>query len=106
MHVLLLVLAETTMNATPDIHCVLNALGDSTRRAIVERLRQGRACVSELAALLNITPPGVSQHMLILESCGLVFTEKVGRTRFCTLQAAGFDLAIRWLSDVHSRCVQ
>ncbi|PWU18259.1 MAG: transcriptional regulator [Bdellovibrio sp.] len=77
---------------------MFNALGDPTRRVIVERVSQGPISVSELAKPLKMTLAAVVQHIQILEAGGLVHTEKVGRTRTCTLRPAGFDLANKWIT--------
>ena len=60
---------------------VFHALSDTTRRAIVERLVSGPATVSELAGPFAMTLSAIGQHIQLLESCGLVRTAKVGRTR-------------------------
>ena len=61
------------------------ALADPTRRAVVERLGSGSATISELAAPFGISLTGMKKHVQILEDAGLVTTEKVGRTRRCSL---------------------
>ncbi|HYL99288.1 MAG TPA: metalloregulator ArsR/SmtB family transcription factor [Blastocatellia bacterium] len=81
---------------------VFNALGDPTRRAIVERLSQGPVSVSRLAAPLAITLAAVVQHLQILEESGLVHTEKVGRVRTCRIEPAGLSLAEQWIADRRS----
>jgi DNA-binding transcriptional ArsR family regulator len=86
------------MGAAQDINRVFSALGDPTRRAIVERVSQGPISVSDLAKPLKMTLAAVVQHIQVLEAGGLVHTEKVGRVRTCTLQPSGFDLASRWLT--------
>ena len=68
-----------------DIDRVFHALGDPTRRAIVERLSEGPLSVSRLATPLGITLTAVVQHLRVLEESGLVHTEKVGRVRTCRL---------------------
>jgi len=78
---------------------VLNALGDPTRRAIVERLSERPHSVSALAAPLGITLTAVAQHLAVLEECGLVRTEKVGRVRTCAIDPAGFGVLQQWISD-------
>ena len=83
-----------------DIGKVLDALGDPTRRAIVERLRQGPLSVSALAGPLQITLTAVGQHLQVLEDCSLVHTEKMGRIRTCRLEPAGF-LALRQWVQAH-----
>src|SRR5690349_14892657 len=82
-----------------DVGAVFRALGDPTRRQIVERLSQGSTSVSELARPLEITLAAVVQHLQILEECGLVRTEKVGRVRSCSIQGDGLRLAERWIAE-------
>jgi DNA-binding transcriptional ArsR family regulator len=85
--------------AKPKIEAVFHALGDPTRRAIVERLSEGPSSVSHLAAPLGITVTAVSQHLEILEECGLVHTEKIGRVRTCRIERAGFSALEQWIRD-------
>jgi DNA-binding transcriptional ArsR family regulator len=86
-----------------DIGRVFHALGDPTRRAIVEKLSEGPLSVSSLATPLDITLTAVGQHLQILEESGLVLTEKIGRVRTCRLQTAGFSVLEKWISDRRSR---
>lgn len=76
---------------------VFHALGDPTRRAILDRLARGPVSVSQLAAPLGITLTAVGQHLEILEGCGLVTTEKVGRVRTCRMASAGLDALDQWI---------
>jgi DNA-binding transcriptional ArsR family regulator len=76
---------------------VLHALGDPTRRAIVERLSDGPASVSGLAGPLGITLTAVAQHLQILEESGLARTEKLGRVRTCQAATAGFAVLDEWM---------
>lgn len=78
---------------------LFHALGDPTRRAILDRLTQGPLSVSALAAPLGITLTAVAQHLQILEECALVCTEKVGRVRTCRIEMSGFNVLERWISD-------
>ncbi len=78
---------------------VFHALGDPTRRVIVERLSRGPISVSELAKPLDITLAGVVQHLQVLEESGIVRTEKVGRVRSCHIKNDGLLLAERWISQ-------
>lgn len=78
---------------------VFHALGDPTRRALVERLSQGPITVSQLAAPFAITLAAVVQHLQILEKSGLVRTEKVGRVRTCRMEADGFTQVEQWIDD-------
>ena len=68
---------------------LFRALGDPTRRELVERLSGGPATVSQLAQPLDMSLSAVVQHLAILESCGVVRSEKVGRIRTCRLEPMG-----------------
>ena len=78
---------------------VFHALGDPTRRALVERLSAGPISVSVLAKPLAITLAAVVQHLQILEKSGLVRTEKLGRVRTCRVETAGLSVVEQWIED-------
>jgi DNA-binding transcriptional ArsR family regulator len=78
---------------------VFHALGDPTRRAIVERLGAGPLSVSQLAAPLDITLTAVAQHLRVLEDSALVHSDKTGRTRTCRIEPMGFSILEEWLGD-------
>jgi DNA-binding transcriptional ArsR family regulator len=80
-----------------DIDRLFHALGDRTRRAILDRLSWGPVSVSQLAGPLGITLTAVGQHLEILEACGLVVTEKLGRVRTCRMASAGLDALEKWV---------
>ena len=86
------------LNQSPPSNEVFRALGDPTRRDMVERLSRGPATVSQLAEPLDMTLSAVVQHLASLESCGLVRSEKVGRVRTCRLQPVGLELAEDWFA--------
>jgi DNA-binding transcriptional ArsR family regulator len=86
------------LNQSLPVDEVFKALGDPSRRDMVERLGRGPATVSQLAEPLDMTLSGVVQHLAILESCGLVRSEKVGRVRTCRLQPVGLELAEDWFA--------
>jgi DNA-binding transcriptional ArsR family regulator len=86
----------------PSIDLVFHALGDPTRRAIVQRLSKGPISVSQLAAPLAITLAAVVQHLQVLEESGLVHTEKIGRTRTCTIEPAGLTAAEQWIGNLRN----
>src|SRR5580693_4302668 len=86
----------------PYIDRVFHALGDPSRRAIVEKLSQGPISVSRLAEPLNITLAAVVQHLQVLEESGLVQTEKVGRVRTCSIEPAGLSVVEQWIGDRRS----
>jgi DNA-binding transcriptional ArsR family regulator len=79
------------------VDAVFHLLGDPTRRALLERLSAGPLTVSQLAAPLPVSLAAVVQHLQLLEQCGLVQTEKVGRVRTCAIAPGGLDEAIGWL---------
>lgn len=81
---------------------VFHALGDPTRREIVEMLSAGPFSVSRLAAPLDISLTAVIQHLQILEEAGLVHTQKIGRVRTCRLDAPGFSVLKQWIDDRRS----
>jgi DNA-binding transcriptional ArsR family regulator len=80
-----------------ELDLVFQALGDPTRRRIVEALSGGPATVSELAKPLPMSLPAVFQHLQVLEASGLVRSEKVGRTRTCHLELKMLDTAEVWI---------
>ena len=82
-----------------DLDRVFHALSDPGRRAMLERLCDRPATVSELARPMAMTLAAVVQHVQILESCGLVRSVKRGRQRTCTLEAAALQSAEHWLSQ-------
>ncbi|MGB9070440.1 MAG: metalloregulator ArsR/SmtB family transcription factor [Candidatus Acidiferrales bacterium] len=84
------------------VNRVFHALGDPTRRAIVEKLSAGPISVSRLAKPLDITLAAVVQHLQVLEASGLVATEKVGRVRTCRIEPKGFSVAERWIRERRS----
>jgi len=86
------------LNQRPPVDDVFRALGDPTRRGMVEHLGGGPATVSQLAQPLGITLSAVVQQLAVLESAGLVISEKVGRTRMCRLEPAGLRLATDWFA--------
>lgn len=82
-----------------DIGRLLHALGDPTRRAILDQLTERPMSVSALAGPLGITLTAVAQHLQVLEEVSLVHTEKLGRVRTCRIEPAGFDALERWIRD-------
>jgi DNA-binding transcriptional ArsR family regulator len=83
----------------PKIDLLFHALGDPTRRAILDRLTGGPMSVSRLADPLGVTLTAVAQHLQILEEVGLVHTEKLGRVRTCRIEPSGFRLLEQWIRD-------
>jgi DNA-binding transcriptional ArsR family regulator len=75
----------------------LTALGDPSRQAIVEHLAAGPLAVSDLAALLPISRPAVSQHLKVLTSAGMVGHRAIGTRRVYHLDPAGVDAVRAYL---------
>lgn len=84
------------VHSTP-LDLAFHALSDPTRRAVVSRLATGEMPVSALAEPFGMTLPSFSQHIRVLEECGLVVTEKRGRSRWCRLVRGRFDEAADWM---------
>ena len=83
----------------PQIDRLFHALGDPTRRAILDQLSRGPTSVTRLAEPLGITLTAIGQHLQILEESDLVRTEKVGRVRTCRIEPAGFSRLEQWIRD-------
>jgi DNA-binding transcriptional ArsR family regulator len=84
---------------TQKIDRVFRALGDPTRRAILDRLSLGPQSVSKLAGPLGVTITAIGQHLQMLEEAGFVRTEKAGRVRSCRLESAGFNAVEQWVAE-------
>ena len=76
---------------------VFHALGDATRRAMVERLVRGPASVSEIARPFDMALPTVVQHLGVLEAAGIVTSTKTGRVRTYQLAPAALEPAADWI---------
>ena len=73
------------------------ALADPTRRGVLERLGGGSATITDLAEPAGISLTGMKKHVRVLEEAGLVTTEKVGRSRQCTLGPRRLDDVEEWI---------
>ena len=78
---------------------VFHALGDPTRRAVVQRLGRGPAAVGELAQPFKMALPSFMQHLAALEKCGLVTSRKEGRSRIYSLQPKPLETAEKWMRE-------
>jgi DNA-binding transcriptional ArsR family regulator len=78
---------------------VLDALGDRTRRQIVQVLRGGPVAVGELAERIPVSRPAISQHLKVLQACRLVGYESVGTRHLYRLDPAGVRELRAWLDD-------
>ncbi|MFE4515716.1 ArsR/SmtB family transcription factor [Kitasatospora sp. NPDC056783] len=86
------------LNQSGSLDRVFQALADPTRRDIVERLVRGPASVSELARPLAMSLPAVMQHIQVLETCGLVRSEKTGRVRTCHIEPGVLRMTEEWIA--------
>jgi DNA-binding transcriptional ArsR family regulator len=77
---------------------IFHALGDGSRRAMVERLSRGPASVTELAKPFAMALPTVTQHLGVLEKAGLVTSHKEGRVRTYQLIPGAMTPAVNWIS--------
>src|SRR4030081_253850 len=85
-------------NQPAELNRVFQALADPTRRAVLERLSNGPAPVSELAQPFKMALPSFSQHLDVLEDCGLVRSRKSGRVRTCRLAPQPLRVAEHWMT--------
>jgi DNA-binding transcriptional ArsR family regulator len=81
-----------------DADRIFAALGDRTRRTIFRMVTDGPQTVSALADALGVTLTAVSQHLGVLQECGLLRTRKVGRTRLCEMDHQGIDVLADWVA--------
>jgi DNA-binding transcriptional ArsR family regulator len=81
------------------LDATFTALADPTRRAIVARLAQGDATVNDLAEPFDMTLPGVSKHLKVLERCGLITRSRRAQFRPCHLEREALDAAVSWIED-------
>src|SRR5262249_34554536 len=84
-------------NQSASLDRVFQALADPTRRAVLERLGRGPASMSELAQRFPMALPSFSQHLDVLESCGLVRSRKAGRVRTYELEPERLQEAEQWM---------
>ena len=87
------------LNYVGPLDLAFQALADPTRRAIVERLTRGPASVGELKRPLAMSLPAVMQHLAVLETSGLVVSQKSGRVRTCRINPAALAEAERWIAE-------
>jgi len=81
-----------------EIARLFQALGDPTRRAMLDRLTYARSPSQRSPSRWNHAH-AVAQHLQVLEDCVLVHTEKVGRVRTCRIEPTGFDALEQWIAD-------
>ncbi len=82
---------------------VFHALADPTRRAVIRRLSQGTATVSELAAPFDMALPSFVKHIAVLEKSRLIVSRKQGRVRTCSLERGNLVAAERWFDELRAQ---
>lgn len=90
-------------NQTTQLNRVFQALADPTRRAVLERLGGGPAPMSELAQPFKMALPSFSQHLDVLEDCGLVRSSKSGRVRTYELTPGRLKVAEDWMTTQRTK---
>lgn len=74
------------------------ALADATRRGVLDQLARGDASITDLADRFEMTLTGMKKHVGVLESAGLVTTEKIGRVRTCRIGPRRLDEEMAWIA--------
>ena len=85
--------------ATDQLSVTFAALADPTRRAILARLSQGEASVTELAKPFDLSLPGVSKHLKVLQRAGLVTQGRNAQWRPCRLEVGRLKEASDWVGE-------
>jgi len=86
-----------TVSATDDLSRTFAALADPTRRAILTRLADGEATVTQLAEPFALTQQAISKHLKVLERAGLISRARAAQSRPCRLEPGRFDPAAEWI---------
>lgn len=90
------------VNSSGNLDAVFSALGDPTRRRIVERLARGPLSVGEIASGFSISQPAISRHVRVLEESGLLERHVLGRMHRCTLSPTAMKAASGWIDKQRS----
>jgi DNA-binding transcriptional ArsR family regulator len=85
--------------ATDQLSVTFAALADPTRRAILARLSHGEASVTELAKPFDLSLPGISKHLKVLQRAGLVSQSRKAQWRPCRLDGARLKEAAAWVGE-------
>jgi DNA-binding transcriptional ArsR family regulator len=90
--------AELPARTDEQLDAVFGALADPTRRAILTRLTQGEATVTELAKPFTVSQPAISRHLRVLERAGLISRSRRATARLSHLEAEPLKEATVWLA--------
>ena len=85
--------------AADQLSVTFAALADPTRRAILARLAQGEASVTELAKPFDLSLPGVSKHLKVLQRAGLIRQTRNAQWRPCRLEVGRLKEASEWVGE-------
>lgn len=85
--------------ANDQLSITFTALADPTRRAILGRLAQGEATVTELAEPFSLSLPAVSKHLKVLQHAGLVRQGRRAQWRPCRLEVGPLQDVAEWVED-------
>ena len=88
------------MSESERLDTVFHALSDATRRAILHKLKEAPASVSDLAEPHRMSLAAVSKHIKILEAAGLVQKDREGRTIRCRIQLSSLEEANRTIQEL------
>jgi len=91
-------MAAATLAAPDRVDGIFAALGDGTRRAIFRMVAEGPRTVSALAQALGVSLTAITQHLRVLQGCGLLHTRKEGRVRICEVDRQGLDALEDWIA--------
>jgi DNA-binding transcriptional ArsR family regulator len=91
--------------AGDDLSLTFTALADPTRRAILTRLADGEATVTQLAEPFALTQQAISKHLKVLERAGLISRSRAAQSRPCRLEPGRFEPAAEWI-DRHRQLWQ
>ena len=89
-------------NYQATLDSAFHALADPTRRAVIQRLGQGTATVSDLAMPFDMALPSFMKHIGVLEASGLIVSKKIGRVRTCKLEPKKLAAMEKWFDDQRS----
>jgi transcriptional regulator, ArsR family len=79
---------------------ILKAIGDESRRRILEMLKEGDKTAGEIAELFDITKPSISHHLNILKQAGLVIDERKGQNIYYSLNTSVLEDVLKWFMDI------
>ncbi len=86
-------------NYSSSLNDVFHALADPTRRSVIARLGSSSASIKELAEPFGLGLPSFLKHIKVLESSGLITSEKIGRVRTCKLEPVKLAAAEKWFDE-------